>query len=142
MASVRIRRLAALPVAVLGLLAVPATADAAPRPAELSPTPIQFERPVVAGQSVYFDSGIRNTGGQGSGGFNIKWFVDGQEVGAYGSHQDVPSGSSKLNGNSQFTHTFDDPGSFHTVTFVVDVDNHVHERNEGDNEQSVRVNVR
>ena len=47
-----------------------------------------------------------------------------------------------LNGNSQFNHTFGDPGSFHTVTFIVDAYNHVDERIESNNSVSVRVNVR
>lgn len=129
--------------AALALLVVPATAaDAAPGPADLSPTGIRYKSPVVAGRNVFFDSGIRNTGGQGSGVFNIKWLVDGREVGAYGSHENVPAGSSKLNGNSQFNYTFGDPGSFHTVTFIVDVDNHVRERFEGNNRQSVQILVR
>jgi subtilase family serine protease len=144
MAPGALRRFATLQVMVLALLVAPtATAGAAaPRPAELSPTSIRFKTPVVAGQNVYFDSGIQNFGDQGTGVFNIKWLVDGREVGAYGSHEDVPSGSSKLNGNSQFNHTFSDPGSFHTITFVVDADNHVKERFEGNNRQSVQVRVR
>ena len=37
-----------------------------------------------------------------------------------------------MNGNSQFSWTFATSG-MHTVTFVVDADNHVPESNEGDN---------
>lgn len=143
MIPAQLGRFAMFQVLLLGLLVVlPTAAAASPRPAELSPTTIKFNRPVVAGQNVYFDSGIRNTGGEGTGVFNIKWLVDGREVGAYGSHDDVPGGSSRLNGNSQFNYTFDDPGSFHTVTFIVDADNHVQERSEGNNTQSTRVDVR
>jgi subtilase family serine protease len=75
----------------------------------------------------------------GTGVFNIKWLVDGEEVGAYGSHDGVPSNSSQLNGNSQFDWTFGDPGSFHTVTFIVDADNHVAELNENNNRISRTV---
>lgn len=126
----------------LGLLVAPTVADAATR-AELSPTPIKVaSKTVTAGQKVYFDSGINNYGGTGSGVFNVKWLVDGEEVGAYGSHASVPAGSSKLNGNSQFAWTFDDPGSFHTVTFIVDADNHVAELNEGNNRLFVQIRVR
>ena len=75
-----------------------------------------------------------------SGGFNIKWFVDGREVGAYGGHSGVPAGQTLLNGNSQFTWSFNAAGS-HTVTFTVDVDNHVQESNEQDNSRTVTVQV-
>jgi subtilase family serine protease len=125
----------------LGLLVAPATAaDAASRP-ELSPTPIKVSQTVKAGQRIHFDSGVQNYGGTRSGVFNVKWLVDGEEVGAYGSHSSVPAGSSKLNGNSQFDWTFDDPGSFHTITFIVDADNHVAESNENNNRISRSVHV-
>jgi hypothetical protein len=123
----------------LGLLVAPGTAAEAASPPELSPTPIKVAQPVKAGQRVHFDSGIANYGGSGTGVFNIKWLVDGEEVGAYGSHRGVPSNSSRLNGNSQFDWTFDDPGSFHTVTFIVDADNHVPESNENNNRISLTV---
>jgi subtilase family serine protease len=119
----------------LGLLVTPAsTAGAAVGP-DLLPTIIKIVNlPVEAGKEIHFDSGVANPGGEGTGGFNIKWLVDGQEVGAYGSHEGVPAGSSKQNGNSQFYYTFDDPGSWHTITFIVDVDNHVAEINERNNQ--------
>jgi subtilase family serine protease len=126
----------------LGLLVAPATSALAASRPDLQPTPIRVTQPVKAGQQVYFDSGIANFGDSGTGVFNIKWLVDGQEVGAYGSHDGVPGGSSKLDGNSQFSWTFGDAGSFHTVTFIVDADNHVAERFESNNRISYRVHVR
>src|SRR5688572_23627219 len=67
-------------VLTLGLLVFPATtANAAPI-ADLLPTMIKFDHTsVVDGQQVYFDSGIQNAGDAGTGVFNIKWLVDGQE---------------------------------------------------------------
>lgn len=109
--------------------------------ANLLPTAITYtpSSPVV-GQQVYFDSGITNNGDVDTGVFNIKWFVDGQEVGAYGSHQGVPAGQTILDGNSQFQWIFTSAGT-HTVTFVVDVDNHVQESDEADNAGSIDVVV-
>lgn len=48
---------------------------------DLQPTAITYD-PADArlNTSVHFDSGITNSGAQGSGTFNIKWFVDGKEV--------------------------------------------------------------
>jgi subtilase family serine protease len=127
----------------LELLVTPATtADATVGP-DLSVTWIKIVNgPVVAGKEIHFDAGIQNTGGEGTGVFNIKWLVDGQEVGAYGSHEGVPAGSSKLDGNSQFYHTFGDPGSRHNVTFIVDVDNHVAEIAERNNSYNFSFLVR
>lgn len=51
--------------------------------ADLEPTAIYFDKAAAAvGRNVHFDAGVINTGDQGSEGFNIKWFVDGKEVGA------------------------------------------------------------
>jgi subtilase family serine protease len=134
--------MAATSLMSLGLFVAPAMADATVGP-DLSVTWIKIVNgPVVAGKQIHFDAGVQNTGGEGTGVFNIKWFVDGQEVGAYGSHEGVPAGSSKLDGNSQFYHTFGDPGSRHNVTFIVDVDNHVAEIAEGNNRYNTSFLVR
>ena len=127
----------------LGLLVAPATTAKAVVGPDLSVTWIKIvNQPVVAGQQANFDAGVQNTGGEGTGVFNIKWLVDGQEVGAYGSHEGVPAGSSKLDGNSQFSWTFGDPGSRHNVTFIVDVDNHVAEIAESNNNYNFSFLVR
>ena len=111
-----------------------------PQP-NLRPTSITFDpSSAVVGRAVYFDSGVENAGGANSGGFNIKWRVDGQEVGAYGGHSGVGAGQTVLAGNSQFSWSFSTAGS-HTVTFIVDVDNHVQESNEQDNATTVVVQV-
>jgi CARDB len=110
--------------------------------ADLEPTAITYEVPVVqAGQRVYFDSGVENQGAVDSGVFAIKWLVDGQEVGAYGSHDGVPAKSTVMDGNSQFTWTFDSPGTY-KLTFAVDADDHVQcEANESDNVRYKTVQV-
>ena len=109
--------------------------------ANLRPTAITADiaSPVV-GQTVYFDSGIENTGDIDTGVFNIKWYVNGAEVGAYGSHLGVPAHSTVLDGNSQFLWAFDAPGTY-TVTFDVDVDNFVPETNENDNARTFQITV-
>ena len=110
--------------------------------ADLEPTAITFDVSVVqAGQSVYFDSGVENQGAVDSGVFSIKWLVDGQEVGAYGGHDGVPAKSTVMDGNSQFTWTFDSPGTYE-LTFAVDADDHVQcEANESDNVRHKTVQV-
>jgi hypothetical protein len=58
----------------------------------LQPTGITFDTSTaVVGGTVFFDSGVSNTGDVDTSVFNIKWFVNGQEVGAYGSHSSVPA---------------------------------------------------
>jgi hypothetical protein len=89
---------------------------------------------------VSFDSGVTNAGFKDSGSFNVKWFVDGVDVGAYGGHAGVPKNSTVMNGNSQFSWTFTTSGN-HTVSFKVDVDNGVAEYNEGDNQTTATVYI-
>src|SRR5215211_6131648 len=56
---------------------------------DLSPTAIQYNpADLVPGKTVFFDSGIQNSGSQGTGVFNIRWFVDDVSLG-YGSHAGV-----------------------------------------------------
>jgi hypothetical protein len=117
-------------------------------PSDLTPTPITVNgasygrTPLPVGQVIHFDSGVSNLGGTGTGVFNIRWLVDGQNVkpAAYGSHAGVPAHSTVLNGNSQFDWTPTTAGTS-TITFVVDSDNFVKESNESNNSASVRVVV-
>jgi subtilase family serine protease len=92
------------------------------------------------GGTVFFDSGVQNTGAVDSDVFAIKWFVNNQEVGAYGSHAEVPASQTVTDDNSQFSWTFDSPGTY-SVTYTVDVDNHIEESNEEDNSTTVEVVV-
>ena len=106
---------------------------------DLSPTAIQYNpADLVPGKTVLFDSGVQNSGSQGTGAFNIRWFVDGVSLG-YGSHADVPANSTVLDGNSQFSWVA--TAGTHTISFAVDVDNHVLESNESNNSRSVTVTV-
>ncbi|MBA2324921.1 MAG: hypothetical protein H0V92_13225 [Pseudonocardiales bacterium] len=121
-------------------LVSPATAAAESGP-DIAPTAITFdEASAQAGSTIHFDSGVVDNGGQDSGVFNIKWFVDNREVGAYGSHESVAAGATVLDGNSQFDWSFDAAGS-HTVEFRLDVDNNVAESREDNNSVSVQVAV-
>jgi hypothetical protein len=108
---------------------------------DLNPTAITFDSTrVVAGTAVHFDSGIRNLGGRATRSFNIKWYVDGREVGAYGGHYPIPANTLDMAGNSQFEWTFPGSGSY-TVAFAVDVDAHVAESDEGNNVTTTTVTV-
>jgi hypothetical protein len=112
-----------------------------PGTANLQPTRITFDSSTaVVGGTVFFDSGVSNTGDVDTGIFNIKWLVNGQEVGAAGSHAGVPAGQTVLNGNSQFSWRFDRSGRY-SVTFIVDFANQVAESNEGDNSTTTDVVV-
>ena len=107
--------------------------------ADLIPTAILYNSAnLVRGRNVFFDSGVRNAGDQGTGVFNIRWFVDGVSVG-YGSHSGVPARATVLNGNSQYTWVA--KAGTHTIRFAVDVDNHVLESNESNNNIAVTVHV-
>ena len=113
-----------------------------PTLANLRPTAIVLDKSaLVVGRTIFFDSGIENAGGTDTGEFNVRWLVDGQDVGAYGRHKGVPAGKTILDGNSQFSWVFDRPG-WHTVTFVVDVDNYVLESEEYDNATRVSLDVK
>ena len=107
--------------------------------ADLLPTAITYtpSSPEV-GNVINFDSGVRNAGLSGTGVFNVKWFIDGVQVG-YGGHTGVPANTTVLNDNSFFYWTA--VAGTHTLTFSVDVDNHVAESNEGNNSRSVTVTV-
>ncbi len=105
--------------------------------ADLKPTQIRFDRAaVVVGGEVSFDSGVSNGGKAGTDVFNVRWLVDGQQVGA-GSHAPVAAGATVLNDNSQLTWRVTE--GQHTITFEVDFDNQVEETNEGNNQLTVTI---
>ena len=106
---------------------------------DLSPTAILYDpADLIPGNVVFFDSGVQNSGTQGTGVFNVRWFVDGESLG-YGSHDGVPANSTVLDGNSQFF--WEATEGIHTITFAVDVDNQVMESDESNNSRSVTVMV-
>jgi hypothetical protein len=126
---------------------------AQPQPAPPPPPPVQPSAPdlvptgitynhsdLTAGTRIHFDSGVRNVGDAGTGNFNIKWLVDGREVGAYGGHDGVPARATVMDGNSQFDWTFDSPGS-HRVTFVVDADSFVADSDRANNSTTTTVTI-
>lgn len=107
--------------------------------AELSPTPIITSGTLEVGQTLLFDSGVANTGEASSGIFNVKWLVDGQEVGAYGLHESLEAGETKLDGNSAYSWVAE--LGEHSITFIVDVDNHVDELYETNNEITTTLTI-
>ncbi|MEK7188065.1 MAG: CARDB domain-containing protein [Patescibacteria group bacterium] len=108
---------------------------------DLMPTPITYAQNtagVRVGDSIWFDSGIKNGGNYTSGIFNVKWFVDGIEKG-YGSHASVAAGATEMSGNSQFNWTAE--AGAHVIDFVVDPESFVGESNENNNKTSITVTV-
>lgn len=106
--------------------------------ADLRPTVIRFlESEVVPGGIARFDSGVRNDGEIESGSFNIRWLVDGQDVGANGNHISVPAKKTVLNDNSEFFWNVL-PGR-HNITFRLDYDHQIPELKESNNELTVTV---
>lgn len=106
---------------------------------DLTPTPITFTPASPrAGQTVTFDSAVRNQMSTATGVFNVRWLIDGVQVGL-GSHAGVPGHTTVGNGNSALLWTAT-PGT-HTVTFALDVSGHVVEANEGNNSTSVTIHV-
>lgn len=107
---------------------------------ELNPTQISFSKEDLAiGKTIFFDSGIKNKGKEGTGVFNIKWYVNDIECG-YGSHDNVPGKTTVMNGNSQFTWTPTYAGEY-TIKFVVDCDNHVYEKDEENNSTWIKFKI-
>jgi hypothetical protein len=112
---------------------------AIPSAPDLMPTVILYNPlDLVPGKTVLFDAGVQNTGGQGTGVFNVRWSVDGVSVG-YGRHEGVPASTTLRNGTSQFSWMA--LAGTHTIMFTVDVDNHVVEANEANNSIAVTVAV-
>ena len=109
----------------------------APLP-DLVPTEILYDKSaLMVGTTVFFDSGISNNGLADADGFNIKWFVNGEEMG-YGGHQGVKAGFQDMTNNSQFYWMPVSAGNYE-VEFVIDCDDFIHEIKEDNN--SVHVNV-
>ena len=73
---------------------------------------------------------LANVGQSPSGVFNVKWFVNGGQVG-YGSHGSLAPGEVS-SGNVRFDWTPPTPGTY-TLRFQADVDGHVGESNESNN---------
>lgn len=108
---------------------------------DLLPTEIIYDSDSVSiGQQIYFDSGIKNIGLMDSEGFNIKWFVNGEQHG-HGGHPGVLSGNADMTSNSQFYWTPSTAGTY-KVEFLVDSENFIQESDEENNSIYVDVVVK
>lgn len=83
-----------------------------------------------AGKLVTAFAVMKNTGTKDTGVFNVKWFLNDQQVG-YGSHVNLPSGQ-ESQGNVRFDWTPE--SGVHYLRFSADVDGNVKESNEDDNQ--------
>ncbi len=107
---------------------------------DLIPTSILYNSNELAvGRQIFLNSGIRNAGSVASSSFHIKWFVNNVQSG-YGSHAAVPANTTVLNGNSGYYWTPASSGTY-VIKFVIDVDRHIAESNENNNEISITVYV-
>lgn len=107
---------------------------------DLSPVTITYTPATIrAGTKISFDSGIQNSGEVGTSSFNIKWFVDGVQLG-YGSHTGVSANTVVMEGNSQATWIA--TKGTHIITFLVDADNRVRESNETNNQTSLTITIK
>lgn len=88
---------------------------------------------------ITFSSSMSNIGSLDSAAFNIKWFVDGNQV-VYRSNSAIAAGATVE--NVATSHKWDNPTSGqHTIKFAVNVDKHFAELNYDNNEASITVNV-
>ena len=99
---------------------------------------ISFTSPPVVGVQTIAVAKLANVGGLPSGVFNVKWFLDGVQIG-YGKHDSLAPGEVS-NGNVRFYWT--PTSGRHTLRFAADVDNYVQEANENNNSFEVTVDVR
>jgi hypothetical protein len=105
---------------------------------DLQPTPFLGSGLFEEGSVIVFDSGVRNAGPVGIGGFSVKWFVDGVQMG-HGGHAGVPANTTIYNDNSQFSWTA--TRGNHWITFTVDGTNSVLESNEDNNSYTLGVGI-
>ena len=120
-----------------------------PEKADLVASGIKFYKPgypetpenevshLIAGELVTCKAILTNRGGLDTGDFNVKWYMDGQEVG-YGGHTNLaPNETSEDNVRFDWTPT----QGRHTVRFDADVDDQVAESNEDNNSTQRTVYV-
>jgi len=105
--------------------------------ADLEVSGIDFTSPPTAGVRTTAVAHLANVGGMPSGVFNVKWFLDGVQVG-YGSHASLAPGEVS-NGNIRFDWT--PTAGRHRLRFRADVDNQVPELDEDNNSATVTVRV-
>jgi len=97
------------------------------------------EMALYVGERIFFDTGVGNGGDDDSGAFNVKWYVNGTEMG-YGGHEHIWARQIHYDGNSGFYWTPTAPGKYR-LEFQVDCDNHVDESNENNNTLSFVVTI-
>ena len=108
-----------------------------PKRADLEVSGISFTSSPKPGVQTTAVAKLTNIGELASSGFNVEWFLDGDQVG-YGGHSSLAPGEVS-SGNVRFIWT-PSPG-VHTLRFVADVDNHVQEPDETNNSDQVTINV-
>ena len=108
-----------------------------PKRADLELSDISFTLSPTAGVQTTAVARLTNIGEVASGSFNVKWFLDGVQVG-YGGHTSLAPGEVST-GNVRFDWT--PTAGQHTLRFSADVDNHVQEGNETNNSFELTVNV-
>jgi subtilase family serine protease len=106
--------------------------------ADLEVSGISFTSPPVAGRRTTAVARLANVGRAPSGVFNVKWFLDGAQVG-YGSHASLAPGEISR-GNVRFD--WRPTRGRHTLRFEADVDDQVQESDETNNAATVTVVVR
>jgi hypothetical protein len=116
---------------------VTVTVAAPPPKADLQVSGIGFTSTPSAGVRTTAIAQLANVGQSSSGAFNVKWFLDGAQVG-YGSHTSLSPGQVS-SGNVRFDWT--PTAGTHTLRFQADVDNHVSESNESNNSFTRTVSV-
>ncbi len=104
--------------------------------ADLRPTSITYTK---SGLQYHFNSGVENAGFTDTGSFNVKWYVNGKQVG-HGGHGGVAGQTTVLNGNSALIWNFKTTG-LHRVKFRVDTSGHVSEVDESNNTIERWINV-
>jgi subtilase family serine protease/PKD repeat protein len=111
---------------------------AAPNLADLVVDDLSFSPAPSVGVQTVVTARLRNAGTLDAPQFNIKWFLDGAEVG-YGLHLPLPAGATSSD-NVRFVWTPSSPGP-HRLRYVADVDSHVDESNEANNSWEESVDV-
>jgi hypothetical protein len=112
--------------------------DSLPTLPDLSVNGIYFVDSPLPGIPTKAIAELANIGGLPSGVFNVKWFLDGVEVG-YGSHESLSPGQVS-SGNVRFD--WKPTAGQHTLRFTADVDSQVREGNENNNSFKVTVDAR
>ena len=106
--------------------------------ANLNVSGITFTSPPAKGVLTTAVATLSNIGTVASGTFNVKWFVDNVQVG-YGGHESLGPGQVS-NGNIRFDWT-PATGGVHTIEFIADVDGHVIEGNEFNNNFKLKLTI-